>query len=394
MPNVKKVMMGAAGSGGAVGTRNLFVFGKNQKGQLGLGDTSTRSSPVQLGATGDWERVALGGYTTMLINPAGELFMTGFNDVGQLGLGDTTDRSSPVQVGSLNTWATGDISAYSGHTMAVKTDGTMWAWGRNHKGQLGLGDLTDRSSPVQVGSLTNWSQVAVMNYSTLAIKTDGTMWAWGQNTNGELAQGNTTSTSSPVQIGALTTWRQVSGGNRSGIAITTGGNAFSWGACIYGQLGQGNASTATSSPVLLTGTQGQWHNVWFMGFCAGGVKKSGSDVTMFTWGQGRYGSTGQGNTTNLSNPAQVGSLTDWKVSTREVNGVTQYFESAGGTSVMAPNIHAKSDGTLWAWGIGNNGQRGDGTMFSNTVSSPIQIGSSTNWTQAYFSNVMGAAFEY
>ena len=293
MPNVKKALMGASGAGGGGAVRNLFVWGKNNKGQLGLGDT--------------------------------------------------TNRSSPVQVGSLSTWATGAVSQYTSHTMAIKTDGTMWSWGRNNQGQLGLGNLTD--------------------------------------------------TSSPVQIGALTTWRQVAAATRSGSAITTGGDAFSWGTCIYGNLGQGNSNTATSSPVLLSGAQGQWYNIFMSGFQSGGLKKSGSDITMFTWGNAFYGGTGQGNTTNLSNPTQLGSLTDWKLNTREINGVTQYFSPAGASSNMIPNIHVKSDGTLWAWGIGNNGQRGDGVA-NNTNSSPIQIGSSTNWTQAYFASTQGAAFEY
>ena len=94
------------------------------------------------------------------------------------------------------------------HSIATKTDGTFWSWGYNNFGQLGLGDIVHRSSPVQVGSLTNWSSVAQIGgqYQTLSIKTDGTLWSWGYNNLGQLGQGNTTNYSSPKQIGALTTW--------------------------------------------------------------------------------------------------------------------------------------------------------------------------------------------
>ena len=119
----------------------------------------------------------------------GELWAWGHNEFGQLGLGDTTDRSSPVQVGSLNTWDT--VAAAGRYAVAIKTDGTLWAWGRNDIGQLGLGDTIYRSSPVQVGSLNNWSKVSCRYSHSVAIKTDGTLWAWGRNSAGQLGLGDT-----------------------------------------------------------------------------------------------------------------------------------------------------------------------------------------------------------
>ena len=114
-----------------------------------------------------------------------------------------------MQVGSLTNWS----SAFSGVTFseAIKTNGTLWTWGANVYGVLGLGNITYYSSPKQVGVLTNWSKVSPGKYNSSAIKTDGTLWSWGQNNNGQLGLGNTTNYSSPKQVGTLTTWLTVAG---------------------------------------------------------------------------------------------------------------------------------------------------------------------------------------
>jgi alpha-tubulin suppressor-like RCC1 family protein len=109
-----------------------------------------------------------------------------------------------VQVGVLTTWS--NIAAGVDQMIATKTDGTLWSWGRNYNGQLGLNDTANRSSPVQVGALTTWSKVATGAQHCLAIKTNGTLWSWGYNHRGQLGIENINKYSSPVQIGALTKW--------------------------------------------------------------------------------------------------------------------------------------------------------------------------------------------
>ena len=95
----------------------------------------------------------------------------------------------------------------------------LWSWGRNYAGALGLGDTTNRSSPVQIGALTTWLTIAAGNYYNLAIKTDGTLWTWGLNQQGKLGLSNSTSYNSPVQIGALTNWSKVAAGASHSMAI-------------------------------------------------------------------------------------------------------------------------------------------------------------------------------
>ena len=149
-----------------------------------------------------------------------ELYAWGVNTNGQLGQNDVIYRSSPVQVGELTNWY--QVSAGQQSSVAVKTDGTLWAWGRNNTGQLGDGTTINRSSPVQIGALTNWSQVAAGGAHNASVKADGTMWTWGFNSSGQLGDGTAISKSSPVQIGALTNWSQVPNSDTSTLAITKG----------------------------------------------------------------------------------------------------------------------------------------------------------------------------
>jgi alpha-tubulin suppressor-like RCC1 family protein len=117
-----------------------------------------------------------------------------------------------VQIGTLSNWSKVSSSSGSFFAAAIKTDGTLWTWGNNTFGQLGLGDLTHRSSPTQVGTLSNWSKISCGQFHTAAVKTDGTLWTWGLNAQGRLGLLDTTNRSSPMQVGTLSNWSNVTGG--------------------------------------------------------------------------------------------------------------------------------------------------------------------------------------
>jgi alpha-tubulin suppressor-like RCC1 family protein len=279
----------AGGAGGFIGGFNpLDQDPIEYSGKWGL------KEQVQAIAAGRWTGI-----------PTFELYAWGRNDYGQLGLGNTANRSSPVQVGALADWAqfstTGDA-----HSLAVTADGKLYAWGRGGNGRLGLGNTVYRSSPVQVGALTTWAQSAASGLFSAALKTDGTLWSWGENGDGQLGQNDTVDRSSPVQIGALTTWASISVGEKQAFAVTVSGELYVWGSGGSGRLGTGNTNYV-SSPVQV-GSLTNWHKT------SSGVNHTlaiKTDGTLWAWGQNYNGALGTNNQTTYSSPVIVGALTSW-----------------------------------------------------------------------------------
>jgi alpha-tubulin suppressor-like RCC1 family protein len=239
----------------------LWAFGAGGSGRLGINSVISHSSPVQVG--GSVWLVASAGYSHSAgVRDTGALYTWGSGTRGCLGQNDTSiSRSSPTQVGSLTTWST--VTAGYFATAAIKTDGTLWTWGYNDYSILGnnLSPVFDQSSPVQVGALTNWSEVYMgsrFGNNMLALKTDGTLWSWGRNDTGQLGDGTKTDRSSPVQIGALSNWAKGSVGQTGCSAIKTDGTAWAWGANA-GAFGN-NSTDEASSPVQI-GTDTNWEKI-------------------------------------------------------------------------------------------------------------------------------------
>jgi alpha-tubulin suppressor-like RCC1 family protein len=143
----------------------------------------------------------------------GSLWTWGSADSGKLGTSSSTKVSSPLQVGTLETWTA--VFSTGNCMFATKDDGTLWGWGRNNAGQVGDVTVVYRSSPVQVGSLTDWAGVQITGSANaqLAIKSDNTLWSWGGASQGTTCQNDTISRSSPHQVGALTNWSYVKAGH-------------------------------------------------------------------------------------------------------------------------------------------------------------------------------------
>ena len=153
----------------------------------------------------------------MALKTDGTIWAWGYNGWGSLGQNNRTDYSSPKQIPGT-TWSVIDVGELS--MAAIKTDGTLWSWGGGTYGQLGDNQGAPSckySSPVQVGSGSDWSDVAIdWKMNSYAIKTDGTLWGWGWNQYGDIGSNNTTKYSSPVQIGSETDWSWLSDGGYSG----------------------------------------------------------------------------------------------------------------------------------------------------------------------------------
>ena len=244
-----KVAAGQYSSASIKTDGTLWTWGANANGQLGLGNTTTPiTSPVQVGSLTNWASISMGGQNMHVINEDGELF--GCGNGTAIGNGGDTGLSSLVQIGSLTNWAqtSNGGTATQSCCIAVKTDNTLWSWGFNPVGQLGTGNTTTRTSPVQIGSLTTWLKVAAANSFAFAIKTDGTLWSWGLNDNGALGDGTYTNRSSPVQIGSLTTWTEVAGHAFTGQAIEDG-KMYMWGYGGLGENAQGSSKGIQLNPI-------------------------------------------------------------------------------------------------------------------------------------------------
>ena len=349
----------AGTTGGYTEIYEFFGWGHNQySGGLGQNNTTNYSSPIQLPGT-TWASVSQAGMRLRIgTKTDGTLWSWGYNVHGQLGQNESypvrNAYSSPIQIGAGTDWSNEFEAIGQGqrHLGAIKTDGTLWTWGHNSNGQLGMNTVqpgnNGQSSPVQIAG-TTWSAFAGGDASSIALKTDGTMWTWGEGTNGRLGQNNTTSYSSPRQVGTNTNWSKITGvGNL--MAIDSSGALFTWGYNgNYGQLGHNN-KTDYSSPKQVPGT---WKHVSTAN--PGTVAGVKTDGTLWTWGNNQYGNLGQNNTQPYSSPKQIGSGTDWDHVT--VRGY-------GGFAI-------KTNGDMWSWGRGTRGSSG---LNANTQrSSPIQI---------------------
>lgn len=376
------------GAGGA----GLFAWGTNSAGELGLGDTTQRSSPVQVGGLTTWSSVSNGSIFSAALKSDGTLWTWGRGADGSLGTGSIANVSSPVQVGALTAWSKLYSHGFTVH--AIKTDGTLWGWGQGVYGMVGVGNTTTYSSPVQIGALTNWARATTGptgTYKTVATKTDGTLWAWGWRTNhsgGSGAGGSdvpysdavgmpaggpvSIDTSSPVQIGAATNWATTASGLMHSLAITTGGALYAWGSQEQGQLGVGplnnNPDYYYPQPDFNQNSyqfcQGPNYSYYetpatnsTTGVLASDQFNTVCDASYVLWTFVSANTVVWGH----SSPVQVGALTTWS------KVAAGFYHSAS----------IKTDGTLWAWGLNGAGQIGNGT--TTNVSSPVQIGALTTW---------------
>ncbi|HYO72467.1 MAG TPA: RCC1 repeat-containing protein, partial [Archangium sp.] len=330
----------------------VWAWGSNGVGQLGDGTTTAaRPTPAQVSGLTGIIAVDAGFDSSLAVRHDGTVWAWGSNFAGKLGDATNTQRTTPVQV--LGLTGVTAVAAGSRHSLALRQDGTVWAWGANDNGQLGDGTTTQRSTPVQVSGLTDVTTLTTGYSYALTVRQDGSVWGWGNATRvgqpGDAS--NPRMISTPVQVPGLTGATAVSAGGTHALVLRNDGTVWGWGSNSSGQLGEVTLPSESSTPVLVPGLSGvtaiavgTTHSLLLL-----------DDGSVRTCGDNAFGQLGNGKTLHRFTPVPVSGLTSV-------------------TTVLAGNTHSlalRQDGTVWAWGSNTAGQLGDGTSINRRT--PIQV---------------------
>jgi len=327
---------------------SLWAWGDYAHGKLGIDYASSfHLNPVQVKTACDWAAISASSDHTIALKEDGSLWAWGYNEHGQLGDGTNIARNVPVRIGEGNDWKF--ITTGYTYSLAIKIDGSLWAWGANADGQLGDGTTTNRFVPTRVGAEYNWVSVSASSH-TVAIDTDGSLWAWGNNQFGNLGDGTTIDRHTPVRIGS-DNWVAVAVGVSHTVAVKQDNSLWAWGNNGNAQLGQGFSSPSHQSTPIRVGSDNNWDSVSAGLLHIVALKTDGS---LWAWGSNQFGQLGNGTTIQYNAPTRIGS-DNWAA------------VSAGWFYTAAVN----KDGSLWVWGRNNNGQLGDGTIQDRH--SPVKI---------------------
>lgn len=282
------------------------------------------------------------------------LWAWGENSNGQLGLGNDNNYDTAQKVGTQVNWKY--VQAGQHHTAGILKDGSLWTWGKNDSGELGIGNKTTIDIPVRVGSLNDWTSVQLGSEYSIALRKNGTLWAWGSNKYGQLGLGNTISYNKPQQVGSDTNWVLIHSGQFHSLAIKKDGSLWAWGRNKKGQLGLGD--TINYNTPQQVGSETNWSIVQAGKYFSVAKKKNG---TLWVWGRNNFGQLGLGNSTSFNAPQKVGSDSNWAI-------------IATGSNHTAA---IKKDGSLYTWGRNSDGELGLGD--TTNYNSPQKLGSSTKW---------------
>lgn len=338
---LESVSLGGVFSLGLLSNGQVYAWGHNDRGQVGLPPPFSVSSfapaPVPISGLDSITAVAAGESHAVARRSDGTVWCWGSNFAGQLGNGGSQDTNLPTKVSGLN-----NISkvAASTHTLALSADGTIWAWGTNSFGQLGLGHTGEQRTPAQVPGLNNVKAIAAGSGHSIALKHDGSVWVWGWNLNGQLGNGTTVNSITPIPVNGLTNVIDIAAGNQHSVALLSNGTLMSWGANQDGELGDGtNARKLT--PVTTVGL----NSVVLISAQSNNTTALKSDGTVWKWGRRFNGSLGTPVTAPSNLPAQV------------ILPITAVTIGTGGGHGAARS----ADGALWMWGFNLWGQIGDNT---------------------------------
>ena len=387
-----------------------MAWGANNFAQLGDGAPASaaialpdRPTPGPVIGLTHVVAIAGGGNHSLVLRSDGTVWAWGLNGHGQLGvgtLGGLAGTSTPVQVidpGDPTGFITDVVAVAAGfsHSLALRKDGSVWAWGSNNQGQLGNGTTILRHTSKKISGLTNVRAIAAGGMHSLAVTSDpGTVWAWGLNNQGQLGDGTTVSKTIPVKVietpgdstGLLTGVIGIAAGggdfvDAHSLALKSDGTVWAWGSNNQGQLGDGTTTPRITpgqvidpgDPTgLLTGVigiAGGGSTVGSIGYAHSLALKS--DGTVWAWGSNNQGQLGNGTLGGLAGTSTPGQVID---PIDPTGFITDVRAVAAG---LAHSLAIKSNGSVWAWGSNDQGQLGDGITTTGHRSTPGQVGGLT-----------------
>ena len=330
----------------------VWAWGQNNTGVMGNGAMyGTQNSPLQVDNLSEISAVSTSGNHALAVKSNGTVWGWGSNIRGEAATDSSFNVLSPMTVSGLSNIVA--VSAGFTYSLALDGDGRVWAWGSNSYGQLGLGtsDSSPHPTPVVVPGLSDVAFIAAGAGFNVVVRKDGTVWTWGQNTYGQLGTTGP-STNTPAQVSGVTGVRAVAVSENHVLALKADGTVMGWGMNPFGQAGSTNFVYINPIPAPVAGLTGVTGIAAGNGFSLA-VK---SDGTVWEWG---LNAEQLGSGVTNSNPQPNPSM---------VNGITNAVSIAAGIS---HGLALLNDGTLRAWGNNNNGQIGDGTTFGRTM--PVQV---------------------
>ncbi len=333
---------------------SLYAWGRNTYGQVGDGTNDDRHRPNLIDSSHSYLKVSAGNRFSLALRSDHTLWSWGENYMGKtLGIGAGGHHNEPVQVGGAavtNDWA--DMSAGDLHTLAIKTDGTLWAWGIQYgdDGRLGDGSGSSQNAPVQIGTDNDWSSISAAAYDSFAIKNNGDLYAWGYNGSGRLGVGDYSTHVIPTQVGSAL-WQQISAGTNHTVGIQTDGTLWGWGANSHAQ--RGDSDIHNKNEPIKIGSESNWIGVVASRSTTIAVNIKG---ILYGWGYNKYGQLGNGQTDAQYTPMAIQTSYRWKKI------------SIGTSHALA----IRYDGTLWGWGYNGLGQLGNNMTGMSYASVPVQ----------------------
>ncbi|MET0402401.1 MAG: chromosome condensation regulator RCC1 [Cystobacter sp.] len=355
---------GAGGlHGGAVRDGVLYTWGRNNRGQLGLGDTVSHRSPTKVEGLPEVAAIAFGQNNSLAVGADGSVWTWGDNASGQLGLADKTMRQVPTRVPGISDAVAATVG-YT-HMLVLHRDGHLSAFGKNNIGQLGDGTTLDRSVPVPVVGLTDVVRVIGGSQHSAAVRRDGTVWVWGRNRYGNLGLGTPDDAphATPTLVPGLTGVVDLANGRDHLLALHRDGTLSAWGLNASGQLGDGQVGNddQRNEPVRVEGIRDATA-VFAQGTMSFAQRRDG---TLWGWGENNNGQLGTGDTTGAAVPTLPVQLR--MAPSEPLTGLNDV--SPGATHVIARH----SDGTLFAWGWSLEGSLGGGTDLFDQWTYPLPL---------------------